>query len=146
MTSYLLDTNVISEPSRARPDHGVVAWLDDQNEHTLFLSAFTFAEIRKGITKLSASDRRDRLEQWLSALRLRFSQRILPIGDNVLDRWGILTGTAEARGRKVPGIDALFAATALCHDLILVTRNTKDIAGTGVQVLNPWALWPDDSG
>ncbi len=138
MNGFLLDTNVISEPGRAKPDAKVLRWLDAQTEHTLFLSAFTFAEIRKGIAKLGAFDRREQLERWMAELRLRFSGRILPVEEAVLDHWGVLTGTAEARGTKLPGIDALFAATALCHDLTLVTRNTKDMAATGVPLFNPW--------
>jgi predicted nucleic acid-binding protein len=138
VTGFLLDTNVIVEPRRPRPDPAVLQWLGAADEAALYLSAFTFAELRKGIAKLSESTRVDRLERDMAALRDRFAGRILAIDDDVLDAWGRITGSAAAAGRPLPGIDALFVATALEHGLTLVTRNERHMAASGVAVLNPW--------
>ncbi len=98
----------------------------------------TPAEIRAGITRLGDGRRAARLESWLAEVRESFDGRILPLDDGVLDRWGRLIGSAMAGGGRLPGIDALFAATALHHNLILVTRNVRDVTGTGVGLFNPW--------
>ncbi len=98
----------------------------------------TPAEIRAGITRLGDGRRAARLESWLAEVRERFDGRILPLDEDVLDRWGRLIGSALARGTPLPGIDALFAATALQHNLILVTRNVRNMAGTGADLFNPW--------
>ena len=138
MTGFLLDTNVVSEPNRPRPNPAVTAWLSQVDERRTFLSAMTLAETRKGIAKLGSDSRAARLEILLTGLRHRFQGRILPLDEDVLDRWGRLAGAAEARGVRLPVIDALFAATALHHNLVLVTRNVRDMAGTGVALFNPW--------
>jgi predicted nucleic acid-binding protein len=137
---YLLDTNVISEPDRRRPDHNVLQWFAKVDHEQLHLSAFTQAELRKGIVKLGSDPRAAKIEARLQQLRIAFTGRILPVDDDVLDRWGQIAGAAEARGRPLPGIDALFAATALHHNLILVTRNTRDMKATGVMLFDPWAM------
>lgn len=142
MTGFLLDTNVISEPDRRRPDGNVVRWLTEAEQQLLYLSAFTPAELRKGIAKLGPDPRAAKIESRLRALRLRFTGRILPPDDDVLDRWGQIVGGAEARGTPVSSIDALFAATALHHNLVFVTRNVRGMEATGVQLLNPWTAAP----
>lgn len=139
MSGFLLDTNVISELIRSNPDPKVTKWIDATNEELLFLSVLTLGEIRKGIVLLPRSARRSALEAWLrSDLPLRFSGRILDIDEEVADRWGQLSGMTSARGANVAVIDGLLAATAMHHDLALVTRNTKDLAQTGVSLFNPW--------
>ena len=136
--AFLLDTNVIVEPQRRRPDPKVIDWLSAADEGSLYLSAFTFAELRKGIAQLSDRRRGAVLEREVGTLRARFDGRILPIDDAVLDRWGRITGTTAAAGAPMPGIDAIFAATALQHDLTLVTRNERHMQASGVTLLNPW--------
>ena len=139
MSGFLLDTNVLSELLRPRSDAGVVRWIEDAEESLLFLSVLTLGEIRKGIMALAAGARRTRLESWLHLdLRSRFENRILAIDVAIADRWGTIAGLAAASGKPVPVVDGLLAATALHHNLTLVTRNASDMAVTGVRVLNPW--------
>ncbi len=139
MSGFLLDTNVISELIRPRPERKVTAWIDATEEELLFLSVLTFGEIRKGIVQLPRSSRRTSLEAWLSSdLPLRFSHRILSIDRETVDRWGHLAGLMSLKRANVPVIDGLLAATAVQHNLTLVTRNTKDVAATGVSLFNPW--------
>ncbi len=137
--SYLLDTCVLSEFTRRQPHPRVVEWLAEADEDTLFLSVLAIGEIQHGIEKLEDSPRKEELRQWLTNdLLLRFEGRIVPLDVPVLLRWGELVGRLERQGRKLPAIDGLLAATALTHDLTLVTRNTADFEHTGVKWLNPW--------
>ena len=140
MNGFLLDTNVISELIKAGPDDGVIRWIEETDESILYLSVLTLGEIRRGIERLPLGRRRGRLQSWLDIdLRVRFQDRILPIDDAVAVRWGALSARADATGRPVPVIDGLLAATALHHDLVLVTRNDSDVAETAVPTFNPWA-------
>lgn len=135
MIGFLLDTNVISELIKPKPDPGVVEWVDSTDENLLFLSVLTLGEIRKGIAGLARRARQRALETWLeTSLRPRFAGRILPVDEAVADRWGIITAATP-----ISAIDALLAATALHHNLALVTRNTADVARTGALALNPFA-------
>jgi predicted nucleic acid-binding protein len=139
VNGFLLDTNVISELIKPRPDENVLRWIAMTDEALLFLSVLTLGEIRYGIEKLNPGKRRGRLESWLAGdLRLRFQERILIIEDGIAQRWGAVSATAVKRGRPVPVIDGLLAATALHHDLMLVTRDDGDVSGTGVPLLDPW--------
>ena len=139
MNGYLLDTNVPSEFSRDRPDPRVVAWLKAQPPTRLYLSAVTIGEIRKGLVVLPQGRRRIELEAWfLSDLLVWFRNRILPVTDSIADRWGVLEGQCQLKGTPLNTADGMIAATALEHDLTLVTRNVKDFAGLGVVLLNPW--------
>ena len=140
MSGFLLDTNIISELVKRKPEPKVVIWLDSIDESLLYLSVLTLGEIRKGIASLGDASRRVILEAWLdSDLILRFAERILPIDHAVADRWGRIAAAAVAAKSPLPVIDGLLAATALDQNLTLVTRNTKDIAVTGVPVFNPWS-------
>jgi toxin FitB len=117
----------------------VTAWIDSTDENLMYLSVLTLGEIRKGIALVGDAARRVRLEAWLdSDLTFRFAQRILEIDRAVAERWGCLSADAAAKKSTLPVIDGLLAATALGQNLTLVTRNTKDIAVTGVPVFNPW--------
>jgi predicted nucleic acid-binding protein len=137
--SYLLDTNCISEPTRDRPEPRVLSWLDAVDESQLYLSVLTLGEIRKGASALPESRRRSHLEVWLERqVKVRFSGRILPISDDIAERWGWLAAEAKTRGRVLPVIDGLLAATALHHNLVLVSRNITDFLITRVPILNPW--------
>ncbi len=139
MSAFLLDTNILSELLKPKPELKVTRWIDATDEELLFLSVLTLGEIRKGIVLLPRSARRISLDAWLSKdLPLRFSDRILNIDQEVAHRWGQISGLASARGVAVPVIDGLFAATAIQHHLTLVTRNTRDVAATGVTLFNPW--------
>ncbi|MGH9915361.1 MAG: type II toxin-antitoxin system VapC family toxin, partial [Pyrinomonadaceae bacterium] len=127
-----------SEFKKKRPEQKVISWLDAQLEESLFLSALTIGEIQKGITLLPTSKRRTDLENWLESIIYRYDARILPLNTEVMQRWGELTGKFEQKGRVLPFLDSLIAATALAHGLVLITRNENDFAGTGVTVMNIW--------
>lgn len=139
MSGFLLDTNCVSEVVRRNPEPRVMDWMGAVDEALLYLSVLTLGEIRKGIAALSQSNRRTRLEAWLEVeLRARFSGRILPIDVDVADRWGLLAADAKRRGRLLSAIDGLLAATALHHNLTIVSRNVSDFKSTQVPILNPW--------
>lgn len=139
MSGFLLDTNVISELIKPRPDENVTAWIEGTDESLLYLSVLTLGEIRRGMAVLPQSRRRASLEAWLDKdLRTRFEDRILEIDQEVADRWGLLTAAARNTGIALPVIDGLLAATALEHNLTLVTRDTGQIPSMGVAVFNPW--------
>ena len=139
MSGFLLDTNIISELVKANPEPSVTSWIDDVDESLLYLSVLTLGEIRRGIATLHQSRRRATLEAWLDKdLNARFEGRILPVDQDVADRWGLLTAAARIAGRVLPVIDGLLAATALEHNLTFVTRDTGQIPTLGVAVFNPW--------
>jgi len=139
VSGFLLDTNVVSELVKPKPNPNVTRWTHSTDENLLYLSVLTLGEIRKGIASLPDAARRVKLEAWLAGdLVLRFSGRILPIDQAIADRWGRISGAAVARGTPLPVIDALLAATALQHDLTLVTRDTQHVQGTAVSSFNPW--------
>jgi toxin FitB len=139
VSAFLLDTNVISELVKPKPEPKVTMWIDDTDEELLFLSVLTVGEIRKGVVLLPRSARRTSLETWLSKeLPLRFSNRILCVDQEVADRWGHLSGLTGSRGVQLGVIDGLLAATAMKHDLTLVTRDTREVGTTGVMLFNPW--------
>lgn len=139
MSGFLLDTNCISEIVRLKPEPRVVDWMEAVDEALLYLSVLTLGEIRKGLAGLPQSKRRTRLETWLEVeLQARFSGRILAIDGAVADRWGLLAGDAKRKGKALSTIDGLLAATALRHNLTIVSRNISDFTKTRVPVLNPW--------
>lgn len=134
--AYLVDTNALSELRRKTPDSHVLAWFASRPPSTLFLSVLTLGEIRKGIETVADDQRRLRLIDWLETeLPAFFTGRILPIDAAVADRWGRLCASA---GRPVAAVDSLLAATAIEHDLALVTRNVRDFVGFGATVIDPW--------
>jgi toxin FitB len=129
MNGFLIDTNVLSEYNRpgGSPDAGVLRWLETTHRDLQFVSVITLAEIQRGIGVLAEGKRRSHLQQWLSTeLEEWFSERILPIDRRVANRWAELLVYCSGKGRPVPSIDSLLAATALEHGLALVTRNVKD--------------------
>lgn len=135
--TFLVDTNVLSEVrKRDRADHGVRRWFAATSEDSLFLSVLVLGEIRAGIEKKRRRDPDSarHLEAWLNGLELTFSDRLLPVDAAVADAWGRLNAL-----RPLPVTDGLLAATALVHNLTLVTRNTDDYARTRVSLLNPFA-------
>jgi toxin FitB len=134
--SFLLDTNVVSEIARPRPERAVLAWFAAAADAQLYLSVLSLGEIRKGIDQLPAGARRALLTAWLEGdLPAWFGARLLLIDAAVADRWGRLLAASE---RSLPAIDSLLAATALVHDLALVTRNVSDFEIPGLEVVDPW--------
>ena len=139
MSGFLLDTIIVSELVKPKPEANVTEWVQNIDESLLYLSVLTLGEIRRGIAALLQSRRRANLEAWLDKdLRARFDGRILVIDQEVADRWGLLTAAARNSGIVLPVIDGLLAATALEHNLTLVTRDTGQIPSMGVAVFNPW--------
>ncbi|MEN9676941.1 MAG: hypothetical protein RIS76_2837 [Verrucomicrobiota bacterium] len=133
--SWLVDTNVISELSRKSPHAAVLRWLVEHQDG-LFLSVLTLGELEKGLMQTPDSTRRARLDRWIRRdVPEWFSGRILPVDQQVAVRWGQLAGSLRD---PLPVIDALIAATALTHQLTVVTRNVSDLMRTGAAVLNPW--------
>ena len=135
---FLLDTNAISEPKRARPDEGVIAWLGDQLLSDLHISVITVGELRRGIVRLEPGRRRDDLDFWLADLILRYGERILPVDLDVTERWAALAEAARTAGRPSEMTDELIAATAHVHGLTVVTRNVRHFEHSGCRVLSPW--------
>jgi predicted nucleic acid-binding protein len=135
----LLDTNVISEFTRVEPAPAVVAWLRNHQQHGLYLSVVTIGEIAQGIERLELSERKSRLQTWLQQTVMgEYGEYILPADTETMLIWGRLTGQRMRAGSKLPVMDALIAATALQHGLILVTRNRGDFAGLGLAMIDPW--------
>jgi predicted nucleic acid-binding protein len=139
MSGFLLDTNCISELVRNQPERRVMDWMRAADESLLYLSVLTLGEIRKGAAILPQGKRRTYLESWLELdLQVRFSGRILDIDNAVSDRWGWLSAEAQRQGRPLSAIDGLLAATAIHHNLTIVSRNVSDFTHTHALVLNPW--------
>ena len=137
--TFLLDTCVLSELVKPRPNAGVCAWVSAQTEHQLYLSVITVGELQKGVSKLPPGRRRTELENWLEGdLLNRFQGRILGIDTATAGVWGVMLGEAEGRGRPLPVIDTLIAATAKVNGCAVVTRNEADIEPTGIPIVNPW--------
>ncbi|MDK9702052.1 MAG: type II toxin-antitoxin system VapC family toxin [Sulfuritalea sp.] len=137
--SWLLDTCVLSEYVRKAPAAGVIQWLDEQDEASFFLSVISLGEIEKGILKLQATDprRSQKLTAWLGKIEQRFAGRILPLDAAALHAWAQLAARAELAGQRLPVMDGLIMATAQCHGLTVVTRNTGDFR-LYPQVFDPW--------
>lgn len=140
--TYLLDTCVISEYVRKKSNPHVIQWVDDQDESNLFLSVLTLGELKKGIIKIenTNSTRYEKLLEWLKIVESRFSDRILSIGNQTISIWAECCGKSEAKGKKLPIIDSLLAATAQEHELIIVTRNVDDFRFSSATTFNPWKI------
>ena len=134
--SYLIDTNVLCETIKSSPNKSVVNWFQSIPSDSLYISVLTIGEIRKGVEKLPPSKKKEKILSWLDHTLFEwFEDKILPIDFEVADKWGyILENSKEKR----PVIDSLIAATALTHNLKVVTRNTDDYKIPGVEVINPW--------
>lgn len=135
--SFLVDTNVLSEAVKRNPDPQVLAWLR-KNESALYVSTITIGEIRRGIERLPAGKRRTQLRLWLHDLCACMKGRVLSFNTSTAHVWGQLKAKWETAGIKVSSLDSQIAATARRHDLILVTRNSRDFVDTGVKLLNPF--------
>jgi toxin FitB len=134
--NYLLDTNVISELVRKKPNSSVVTWFSTLPNEALYISVLTIGEIKFGIENATDVKRKEKLRMWLEHDLLElFEDRILPIDKCIAEKWGILRSQTQ---RPVPAIDSLLAATALTHNLCLVTRNVLDFQFPELKVTNPW--------
>jgi hypothetical protein len=134
--NYLIDTNIISEVRKGpRCDPNVASWYEKIEDASLYLSVLVIGEIRKGIERIRPKDnaQANAIEKWLQAVDKAFGERILPVDRAVANEWGRLNAS-----RPLPVIDGLLAATAKTHRMTLVTRNTADIAGLDVYILNPF--------
>jgi toxin FitB len=133
--TYLLDTNVVSEVRKRRPDAHVLAWWETIASAEIFISALTIGEIRLGIERLRRKDsvQAGLLEQWLHGLRASYQDHIINVDARIAEEWGRLNVPDP-----LPVIDGLLAATARVRGSILVTRNTADLARSDVRMLNPW--------
>ena len=137
--SFLLDTNVVSEWMKPRPNPGVVAWLADADEDRIFLSVVTLTELRYGIDRMAPGGKQKRLDDWLNhELPLRFEGRILSVDLAIGDLCGRIVARSEAIGHRMEVMDAFIAATAENRALTVVTRNTSDFEALVKSVLNPW--------
>ena len=137
--NYLLDTCVLSEPAHPRPDAMVKRWFAAIPESRLHISVLSIGELRKGVSRLPDSARARAIAAWLDGeLLSRFEGRILDIDVAVCNRWGSLCGELVKQGRSKPVIDSLIAATAIEHELALVTRNVSDFSDFDLRVVNPW--------
>jgi predicted nucleic acid-binding protein len=138
--NYLLDTSAVSEVVKPQPDPAVIEWLAQADEEALYLSVLTIGELEKGIAKLADGRRRTRLHAWVGRdLVARFAGRLLAVDLRVADRWGALAGESERKGRPLPVMDSLIAATCLVHGLTAVTRNRTDFERCGVECFSPWS-------
>lgn len=134
---WLLDTCTLSETIRARPDPGVMGWLQ-RHGHEAAISSASFGEIHYGLACLAPGTKRNQLQGWALALAQQFEGRILASGDAVWRQFGELKASLRAIGRMQDALDMVIAATALHHGLVLVTRNTRHFQDTGLRLVNPW--------
>ncbi len=137
--TFLLDTDVLSEPFKPRPDPRVLGWLAETDEDRMYISVVSLAQVRRGIELLELGNRRGRLESWLVGdLPLRSERRVLAVDAEIADAWGVFMARARRNGVGLGAMDAFLAATASVHGLTLVTRNTSDFVRLGIDMLNPW--------
>lgn len=135
---YLLDTCVLSELVKTNRDNNVVDWFEKRKPHELCISAMTWGELNRGVDRMTASKRRSELTQWLDQLVIGFEDRVLAFDQIVARAWSQMTVQAEANGKPMAAFDSIIAATARAYDCKLVTRNVRDFAQAGVEIVNPW--------
>ena len=137
--AWLLDTNVLSELRRPRPEPRVVAFVSGRPLAELYVTSVTLAEIRFGIEQVAEPGRRVELNEWLThKVRPMFGERVLPITEDIMLRWRLLAEQGRKTGHTFSQPDLIVAATAIQHGLTVVTRDRSDFDKTGVPVINPW--------
>ncbi|HXB73472.1 MAG TPA: type II toxin-antitoxin system VapC family toxin [Candidatus Acidoferrales bacterium] len=138
---WLLDTNVLSELRRPRPEPKVVAFVADRPLASLYISSVTLAEIRFGIELLAEPHRRAELNDWLAhKVRPMFENRILPVSENIMFRWRLLVEEGRKMGHTFSQPDLIIAATAIEHDLTIATRDRSNYDKARASVINPWEM------
>ena len=138
--NYLLDTCVISELVKPRPNTAVTDWLARIPADRLFLCSLTIGELKRGITRLPDSKKKSRLMMWLETLLADYGDRILPVDRAAAEAWGIMQAWAEDSGKRMSIIDGYIAATALVYQMTVVTRNEEDFSPIHQAILNPWKM------
>lgn len=139
MTGWLLDTNILSELRRTKPERKVLAFIAAQPLERLYVSAVTFADIRFGIEIVADAGRRAELNDWLAhKVRPMFEQRVLAISEDIMFKWRLLVEDGRKARHTFPQPDLIIAATALDHGLTVVSRDVRDYRKARVPVLNPW--------
>ena len=139
MTGWLLDTNVLSELRRPKPDRKVVAFIATQPLELLYIGAVTLAEIRFGIEIVTDATKRAELSDWLAhKVRPMFEQRVLPVTEEIMFKWRLLVEDGRKAGYTFSQPDLIIAATALHHGLTVVTRDVSDYERARSPVFNPW--------
>ena len=137
--AFLLDTNIISETIKARPERRVIDWLEDQRPEDLFLAAQTLGELARGAWKAKEKPRRERFATWIERdLAEQFEGRVLPFDGHAAVLWGRLMGNGDRAGRIPPAADTQIAAVAIHHELTLVTRNVGHFEYFDLKLLSPW--------
>lgn len=129
---------MLSELVKNVPDNHVLQWFETRKAHELCISAMTWGELQRGVTRLPESKRRSELTLWLQRLQSGFEDRILAFDQNVSEVWAHMTVQAETQGKSMAAFDSIIAATARVHECKLVTRNVRDFAHAGIDLLNPW--------
>lgn len=136
---FLLDTCAIAELTKPDPHPAVVQWFVEQEEPTLYLAAVSVGELKRGVVRLDDGKRKSYLRNWLAeSVIKRFDERVLPANVDVCLRWGEMQAELEKQGKPMPTVDGLIAATALHHQLTIVTRNTRNMEASGATLINPW--------
>lgn len=139
MSGFLLDTNVVSEPMRPRPETAVVRWLAAHSPAELFLASITVGELVQGVHRLSRADARERYDHWIHAELIRqFEGHVLPFDQHAAVIWGEIMGSGLRSGRPLPALDAQLAAIARQHGLKVATRNLRHFRGMRVALFDPW--------
>ena len=140
---FLLDTNIVSETVKPKPEERVLAWQEAQTPAELFLAAQTIGELIRGARKVKETARRERFEKWIEQdLAEQFEGRVLPFDAAAAVLWGRLMGDGDRKGRTPAAADAQIAAVAIHHDLTLLTRNTRDFQRLGARLFSPWNGMP----
>lgn len=135
MTRFLLDTNIISEAIKPRPSQTIIDWMARQRRSDLFVSAMTIGEMRRGILQMPEGKRKQALDSWFEGTISYFEGRVLPFSEQAALHWTDLMATSRSKGHNRDAVDTIIAATALAHDCVVVTANTRDF--DGVETLNP---------
>jgi len=135
---FILDTNVLSELIKLKPDKNVMDWFNNSSEETMYISSITLGEIETGIRSLDPGKKQNELMIWFGTLQNSFKHKTYPVNSTEAIRWGELRESLKRIGKTIPVIDGLIAATAITNNAVLVTRNTKDFNFPGIEILNPW--------
>jgi predicted nucleic acid-binding protein len=139
MNNYLLDTCILSETNKQKPDSKVLNWLYAHNDSIFYISVLSIGEIQKGISRLAKSNKKSELQKWLNIHILQeFYNETLNVDTSVITHWSKLIAKQESIGKSMSIIDSLIVATAITHNLTIITRNIKDMQVDGVKIVNPY--------